>query len=207
MGSQFDIPKKQRGALRLVSTKGMSREEWLLHRKKGIGASEAAAAVGLNPYMSALELWMIKTGRDTEMPKTDPNDDSSPMFWGNILEPVVAQCYTRRSGNKVRKVNAVLQHPDPENYWMLANLDYEVVGNPTVQILECKTAGEWGSRLWREGVPEYIQCQVQHQLAVTGKQAADVCVLLCGQELAIFRIERDDELIARLIELERRFWH
>ena len=90
---------------------------------------------------------------------------------------------------------------------MLANLDYAVVGADDVQILECKTAGEFGSRLWRDGVPEYVQCQVQHQLAVTGKQAADVCVLVCGQEIRIHRIERDDALIAKLIELERQFWH
>ena len=36
---------------------------------------------------------------------------------------------------------------------MLANLDYSVVGNEEVQILECKTAGEYGARLWRYGVP------------------------------------------------------
>jgi predicted phage-related endonuclease len=80
------------------------------------------------------------------------------------------------------------------------------VGNPDVQILECKTAGEFGARLWKDGVPDYVQLQVQHQLAVTGQQAADVAVLLCGQQLAIHRIERDDELIARLIVLETRFW-
>jgi len=57
---------------------------------------------------------------------------------------------------------------------MLANLDYSVVADDDVQILECKTAGEFGSRLWKEGVPDYIQCQVQHQLAVTGKRSADV---------------------------------
>ncbi len=78
----------------------------------------------------------------------------------------------------MRKVNAVLQHPDKP--WMLANIDREVVGASGVQILECKTAGEFGSRLWKDGVPEYIQQQVQHQLAVTGKHAADVAVLLCG---------------------------
>jgi len=36
---------------------------------------------------------------------------------------------------------------------------------------------------------------------VTGKQAADVCVLVCGQEIRVHRIERDDELIERLIDL------
>jgi predicted phage-related endonuclease len=51
-----------------------------------------------------------------------------------------------------------------------------------------------------------VQLQVQHQLAVTGKRAADVAVLLCGQQLAVHRIERDDELITRLVPLEAQFW-
>lgn len=114
--------------------------------------------------------------------------------------------YGKRTGNKVRRVNAVLQHPDPEMSWMLANIDREVIGADDVQILECKTAGINGARLWKEGVPEYVQLQVMHQLAVTGKQAADVAVVLGGQHLEIHRIERDEEMIARLIELERTFW-
>ena len=197
---------RSRPALRLVDTKALPREDWLEIRKQGIGSSDAAAAVGLNPYKSQLELWLEKTGRDENLPKVDPHDEESPMYWGNILEPIVAAHYTKRTGNRVRRINAVLQHPDPALPWMLANIDREVTGAPDVQILECKTAGINGARLWKEGVPEYVQLQVHHQLAVTGKQAADVAVLLGGQHLDIHRIERDDRLIARLIELERQFW-
>ena len=206
MSTPRAIKPSSRPALRLVSTKGMNREQWLKVRKQGIGASDAAAAVGLNPYQSPLELWMIKTGRDGLLPAPDPDDIHTPLYWGNLLEPKVAEAYAKATGNKVRRVNAVLQHPDADKSWMLANLDYSVVGNQEVQILECKTAGEFGSRLWKEGVPDYIQCQVQHQLAVTGKQTAEVAVLLCGQEFRVYRIERDDELIAQLIRLEREFW-
>lgn len=191
-------------ALKLVKTNDLSRDEWLGVRKRGIGSSDAAAAVGLNPYQSQLELWMVKTGRDAALPKTDPNDESSPMYWGTLLEPIVAAHYTKRTGNRVRRINAVLQHP--REPWMLANIDREVLGAPDVQILECKTAGLNGARLWRDGVPEYIQLQVLHQLAVTGKPAADVAVLICGQELQVHRIERDDAMIARLMALEREFW-
>ncbi|TYK71035.1 YqaJ viral recombinase family protein [Comamonas sp. Z1] len=191
-------------ALRLVSTKAMEREDWLEIRRTGIGSSDAAAAIGLNPYQSQLELWMQKTGKGNLLPTIDPNDDTSPMFWGTMLEPIVAAHYTKRTGNKVRRVNAVLQHS--EHPWMLANVDREVVGSSEVQILECKTAGIHGARLWRDGVPEYVQLQVMHQLAVTGHRAADVAVLIGGQELRIFRIERDEVLIARLITLETRFW-
>lgn len=198
------IQKSGRAALRLVDTRKLERADWLEVRKNGIGGSDAAAAVGLSPYKSQLELWLEKTGRDADLPKPDPNDTAEPVYWGTLLEPIVAAAYTRQTGNRVRKVNAVLQHPDIP--FMLANLDREVVGVPGVQILECKTAGEFGTRLWNEGVPEYVQLQVQHQLAVTGKQAADVAVLLCGQRLEVHRIQRDDELIARLIPLEAQFW-
>ncbi|MFM0722377.1 YqaJ viral recombinase family protein [Paraburkholderia strydomiana] len=193
-----------RTALRLVETKDMPRNDWLEVRKSGIGGSDAAAAVGLNPYKSCLELWLEKTGRDTNLPKPNADDTTEPVYWGNLLEPIVAASYTKQTGNRVRRVNAVLQHPAIP--WMLANLDREVVGVPGVHILECKTAGEFGARLWRDGVPEYVTLQVQHQLAVTGKQAADVAVLLCGQKLDVHRIERDDALIARLMELEAAFW-
>ena len=198
--------EKAKPALRLIATKELPREDWLAVRKQGIGSSDAAAAVGLNPYKSQLELWLEKTGRDGNLPKTDPHDEESPMYWGNLLEPIVAAHYSKRTGHRVRRINAVLQHPDPDKTWMLANIDREVIGASEVQILECKTAGINGARLWKEGVPEYVQLQVQHQLAVTGKAAADVAVLLGGQHLEIHRIERDEALIVRLVQLEKQFW-
>lgn len=202
--TDYALKHKSRPALRLIDTRRIERADWLEVRKNGIGGSDAAAAVGLSPYKSQLELWLEKTGRDAELPKLDPDDITEPVFWGTLLEPIVAAAYTKQTGNRVRKVNAVLQHPDIP--FMLANLDREVTGVLGVQILECKTAGEFGARLWSEGVPEYVQLQVQHQLAVTGKQAADVAVLICGQRLEVHRIQRDDELIARLIPLEAQFW-
>ncbi|WP_457894668.1 YqaJ viral recombinase family nuclease [Stenotrophomonas hibiscicola] len=189
-------------ALRLVDTRSLDRQQWLEVRNGGIGSSDAATAVGLNPYKSQLELWQEKMGRKP-MEEIPPGQED-PRYWGTLLEPMVATAYQERTGNRVRRVNAVLQHPTFPH--MLANLDREVIGSPAVQILECKTAGEFGSRLWKDGVPEYVQLQVQHQLAVTGKQAADVAVLLCGQALRIHRIERDEEIISRLVVLEARFW-
>lgn len=202
---QFNRPETTRPALRLADTRNIERADWLQIRKTGIGGSDAAASVGLSPYKSQLELWMEKTGRDASLEKPDPTDTTHPVYWGTLLEPIVAASYTQQTGRKVRKVNAVLQHP--QHPFMLANLDREVVGMPDVQILECKTAGEFGARLWRDGVPEYVQLQVQHQLAVTGKQAADVAVLLCGQKLEVHRIQRDDVLIEQLITLEAKFWN
>lgn len=195
---------RARPALRLVSTRELNRQQWLEVRRGGIGSSDAAAAVGLNPYKSMLELWLEKTGAAPATPDEAVDEKFGPTYWGTLLEPIVAAHYTRQTGNRVRRVNAVLAHP--EHPWMLANLDREVVGASDVQILECKTAGLNGARLWSDGVPEYVQLQVLHQLAVTGKAAADVAVLICGQELRVHRITRDETMIRQLIELEQDFW-
>ena len=197
--------KRSTNARRLANTKNMDYQEWLEVRKQGIGSSDAATACGLNPYMSMLELWLTKTGR-VQQNLEDESKGVAPLYWGKQLEPLVAEYYSLHTNNKVRRVNAVLQHPDPDKSFMLANLDYAVVGSDEVQILECKTAGEYGARLWRDGVPLYVLCQVQHQLAVTGKQAAHVCVLICGHETKIFKVSRSESVIEHIVKAERYFW-
>lgn len=173
-------------AKRLINTKDLSNKDWLQVRQQGIGSSDAAAACGINPYQSMLELWLIKTGRMSHEEIDLSDSHYAPLYWGKQLEPIIATYYSHKTGNKVRRVNAVLQHP--EHDFMLANLDYEVVKSAEVQILECKSTGQYGTKLWKNGVPLYVICQVQHQLAVTGKQAAHVCVLLAGHEANIFKV-------------------
>ncbi len=184
-------------AVKLVSTKEMSREEWLQWRNRGLGSSDAPVAVGMSRYKSPLELWMEKTGRN--LAEDISNKDA--VFWGTTLEPIVANVYAERTGKKVRRVNAVLQHP--EHPFMLANLDRIVEGGG---VLEIKTAGLRSQGQWDDGVPLGYQIQVLHQLAVTGKAWADVAVLIGGQEFRIYRIDRDEERIQQLVALEKSFW-
>ncbi len=192
---------KQGNAIRLVSTKNLSREEWLSVRGQGIGSSDAAVAVGISPYKSPLELWLEKTERQDAADLTE-ND---AVFWGTTLEHTIATVYAERTGVKVRRLNAVLQHP--EHTFMLANLD-RVVQHPTDGngILEVKTAGVNSAKFWEEGVPDSYQCQVLHQLAVTGKEWCDVAVLIGGQDFRVYRVVRDEAKIADLIQREAQFW-
>ena len=192
-------------ARRLANTRKLSYQQWLDIRKQGIGSSDAATACGLNPYMSMLELWMIKTGR-MQQSIEDESSGYAPLYWGKQLEPLIAEYYSLHTHSKVRRVNAVLQHPDPDKHFMLANLDYAVVGSDEVQILECKSVGEHGARRWRDGIPLYVLCLVQHQLAVTGKQAAHVCALICGHQTRIFKVTRSETVIEHIINAERHFW-
>ena len=95
-------------AIRLASTTDLGREAWLKIRAQGIGSSDAAVAVGLSPYKSPLSLWLEKTNRK---PAVDLSEKEA-VIWGTVLEPVLAKVYAARTGRRVRRVNAVLQHPD-----------------------------------------------------------------------------------------------
>ena len=81
--------KRSLNAKRLINTKQLDYQAWLEVRKQGIGSSDAAAACGLNPYMSMLELWMIKTGR-VQQNIEDESSGHAPLYWGKQLEPLVA---------------------------------------------------------------------------------------------------------------------
>jgi predicted phage-related endonuclease len=66
--------------------------------------------------------------------------------------------------------------------------------------------GRQDAAAWEEGLPAHERLNALHLLAVTGKQAVDLAVLVCGQELQIHRVARDEPAIARLVLLESRFW-
>ncbi|MGA4815308.1 YqaJ viral recombinase family protein [Pseudomonas aeruginosa] len=74
-------------------------------RKHGIGSyPDAAAAVGLNPYKSQLELWLEKTGRDAgSAPRAIPTTRKARPTGATSSEPIVANHYARRTGNRVRR--------------------------------------------------------------------------------------------------------
>ena len=83
-------PSRSTAAKRLANTKHLDQQQWLEVRKQGIGSSDAATACGLNPYMSMLELWMIKTGR-VQQKIEDESSGHAPLYWGKQLEPLIQQ--------------------------------------------------------------------------------------------------------------------
>ncbi len=183
----------------LVPTLGMARTEWLELRRRGIGGSDAAAILGLNPWKTAMDVWLEKTGEFTE----DEEPGNEKMYWGNVLEDIVAREFAARTGLKVRRRNAILKH---KGYpFMIANVDRLVIGHKAG--LECKTAGQYSADDWAMGVPDYYIPQVQHYMAVTGYKAWYVAVLIGGQEFRSYKITRDGQFIRELIEAESEFWN
>lgn len=183
----------------VTDTRNLTHEEWLLERRKGIGGSDVATILGLNKYKSPYQLWLDKTGQL----KVDADAPSEAAHFGNILEEVVAQEFTARTGKKVRRANRMFHHPDYP--FLTANIDRDVVGEDA--ILECKTASMYLADKWEgDEIPEQYICQVQHYMNVLDREYAYIAVLIGGQRFVWKKIERDQELIDiiqnRLVE----FW-
>ena len=186
-------------AVVLANTNEMSHEEWLKARRKGIGGSDAAAIAGLNKWKSPVSVYLEKIG---QAPEEKVNSESA--YWGTMLEDVVAQEFSKRTGLKVRRRNAILQHP--EYPFMLANIDRLIVGEKAG--LECKTASEYLKGEWKDDeVPAQYLIQCQHYMAVTGYDAWWIAVLIGGNKFVYKKIERDEDIIQYLIQIESDFWN
>ena len=92
----------------LISKKGISYEEWVEERKKGLGGSDASVVLGLNRRKSRMALFLEKTGQ------IEPPSAGERAYWGTVLEDIVAQEFVRRSGKKIRRRNFIFQDIDRE---------------------------------------------------------------------------------------------
>lgn len=183
---------------KIFDSKNSTREEWLKVRKLGLGGSDMSAVLGVNQWRSPLDVWLDKTSDTVE------EKESEPMYWGTILEDIVAQEFAKRTGYKVRNNNFTLQ--SEEYPYLLANIDREIVGADAG--LECKTANAFKAEEWQgDNVPDayYIQCQ--HYMAVTGKASWWIACLVGGNTFYYKEIKRNDEVIRAIIDTGREFWH
>ena len=181
----------------LCSTLNQSKEDWLKVRKIGIGGSEAATVAGLNPWASPLNVYLDKMTDEIE------DIDNERMRIGRDLEDYVAQRFQDETGLKVRRMNQMLQHD--EHDFMLANLDRVIVGEKA--FLECKTTGSYGKKEWENGIPMHYQLQCLHYMAVTGYEYCYIACLIGNEKFIWHRIDRDEETIQMLIDIERDFWN
>jgi putative phage-type endonuclease len=183
----------------LASTENMPYDEWLGLRKNGIGGSDASVVCGINKWKSPIELWMEKTD---QMPCQEAGEAA---YWGNQLESLVKSEFTKRTGIEITPLNQLLQ--SIEYPYMLANID-GTCSHPIYGpcIFEAKTSSAYRAEEWSDNIPDEYILQVQHYLTVTGYPGAYIAVLIGGNTFNWKFIERDDELIAMLIQLEGDFW-
>lgn len=180
------------------------REEWLQHRQSGIGSSEVATIVGLNPWETPYQLWRRKLGIDP------PKQETFAMKAGHYLEDAVAQFWHDETGQDIIKRSAVdwiivnadkpYMRVSPDRTYWLAGMPHS---NDNKGILECKTTQ---MSIDPDDIPKHWFCQVQYQLGVAELEQGSLAWLCSGREFGYKNLSLVPDFYGWLIEEVERFW-
>ena len=174
-----------------------NQEEWLRIRKNYLTGSDIGAVCGMNPYKSAMQVYLDKTSPETEV------IDNEYMRLGRDLEDYVAGRFMEATGKKVRRSNAMYVHD--QYSFMMANIDRLVMGERAG--LECKTASPYQADRWKDGkIPEWYYLQCQHYMKVLEMDGWYLAVLIYGKGFQYTYLPRDEELLDHLVKIEKDFW-
>lgn len=166
-------------------------------RHRYLGSSDAAAALNMSPWRTAVELWLEKRGTLT------PFEGNAATHWGQLLEPLLRQEYADLTGRSVRLPLERIDHPTVR--FVAAHPDGITNDGRLLELKTARTSEGWGVPGTDE-IPECYTIQVQHQLMVTQLPIADVAVLFGGSDFQLYEVPADRELQANILEGEIDFW-
>lgn len=179
-------------------------------RKKYIGSSDASALVNQNPYKSAYDVWLEKTG------KVDGSADTVVTRAGQYMKSAILDWTQDQLGVKLER-NQMIVHP---NRIACANLDAVAQSDPPV-LIEAKSVGlmadpKYINQFGEPGsdeLPPWITIQASHQIMVAreqpdlkGVRLVIVPALIVRRGFVVYQVEANEELIGLLQEEEERFW-
>lgn len=174
-----------------------SPEVWATERLNGVGASEVASIVGLNPYCSPLLAWQRRKGI---APKPEY---TQAMRMGHVLEPVVAKLWEEQTGKECvawSEGDIFVAANDPARPWLICSPDRWTADGV---LLECKTTAH---PVDENEPPMAWYVQLQYQMAVCGASEGWLAWLVNGREFGCARYERNDELIADILATVEQYW-
>ena len=194
-----------------------SRDEWLEARKNTIGGSDAAAVLGVNPWMSNVDLWEIKTGR-----KAQKDVSNVPVVqYGTKAEAPLRELFKldHPEMNVMYEENNLWSNPEyPFAHYSADGWLWEPETQKT-GILEIKTAEMLGQSSWLKwegGVPLNYFAQLIQGLAVTGRDFAilkaqlkywkDDRLFITTREYRYDRDENTEANIKYLMTAEEQLW-
>lgn len=190
------------------------REAWLKGRKDfpGIGASEAASIVGASSWMSASELWQLKTGRK------EPKDLSlnEQVSYGTHAEEHIRALFMLKHPEyklEYRPFDFLYQKERP---WLRCTLDGELVvpdgerGTLEVKTAQIQSKSQYAQ--WNNRIPDHYLVQLLHQFLATGYSFAYLTAELMYMDGSstlrsyYFRAQDYYDDMEWLLEEEEKFW-
>lgn len=173
-------------------------------RSKGIGASEIAAIVGLDPRRGPFDIWAEKLG------KVSPRDPDARMRAGKKMERVIAELYGEECSHPVKWLDVTMQNG--KRPWQVYTPD-AVTDYPAGELcwlIECKAvaydqAHHWGEPSTDE-IPTQYLTQCHWQMSASGFDRVDVAAFFGGFDLRVYTVRKDAEIEAALLEAGELFW-
>ncbi len=176
----------------------LGRERWLELRRGTLGASDVAAVLGLSPYASAMSVYAEKILGSPEM-------DNDYLKWGRSLEPILLQWLSDEVGIKITQTQTFIRSGEYPFLSCTTDGITETLSGGLIPIEAKSTA--WKDADWRDGVPDYVNAQVQAQMVVCGAPSTYVIATLGGQPPTWAIVERDETFINEIMLPEvKRFW-
>lgn len=208
-------------------------EEWYAFRTVGtkdypggIGGSEVATVLGLNPYDTGAKLYHLKLGT------IEPwKEDKEVMFHGRHQENYIAKMWQYWDGSKegmmenyendsiIRRCEKVNAYVVNDKYpWLFASLDRRMIqkggfkmtgGNEPLKMscpLELKTLSHFASDKWESGIPAYYLLQVHLYMIVMDSDYAEIAIFKDGNKFNVEPVIRNEELCDKIIRGTKEWW-
>ena len=147
----------------------MDRANWLAERRLGIGGSDIAILLGLNPWKSEQDLIMDKLDL---IPQKDQFQGNEATRAGNRLEPFVADWYAERHHQILINGDRVVSTTNPR---FIGNTDFLYPEG----ILEIKTGAE---KSFNAGCPEQYRVQVLWYMMITERPEGTLCACIVPKD-------------------------
>lgn len=168
-----------------------------------LGGGNIAGILGVSPFKSPLDEYLTIT---SEQPEEISPAQRRFFERRKALEPFAAACFEQETGLQIVRRNE--RYDDPHFPWAKAEIDFEVEdgGNGETKTVHPNAVRDWGDPNLDEEPPMYVTAQVMWGLGVTGRTHAYVHALVGLDDDRIYRIERDETLIANIRAQAARFW-
>jgi len=183
----------------------MNKEEkqvWLEARRQRISGTDWATILGLNPWKSAQQLYLEKTGQ-----VSDEIEDNNAMYWGRMLEGTIIKAYEEKNLYRVEQPGLLYHHehdfvcgtPDGLAY------DQDMLSHgleiKTATIKNAKYMSNWDSQ-----PPIHYQWQCRAYMFLTDLPRWDLAVLINGSDYRQYTLYRDELLENAAFNVIRLFW-
>lgn len=174
-------------------------------REQGIGSSEVATILGLNPWETPYQLWRRKKGLDA------PKQENFAMRAGHYLEDAVSLFWRDETGRDIIKRSAIdwlIRRDDKPFMQVSPDRTYWLEGQPHNEknkgILECKTTQ---MSVDEYDIPKYWFCQVQYQLGVAELEHGSLAWLCSGRQFGYKDILFVPDFFAWIEDEVTKFWN